>query len=42
MKATAADVRKWARKVGIPVGDRGPIDQLTWADYLDRHPEASN
>jgi hypothetical protein len=42
MIATCADVRKWARAMGIPVGARGRIQQVLWNDYLERHPEASN
>jgi hypothetical protein len=42
MIATSKDVRAWARAIGLAVSKRGPIDQATWAHYLDRHPEAHN
>jgi hypothetical protein len=42
MIATPADVRKWARANGLPVGERGKIQQVLWDQYLERHPEASN
>jgi len=42
MIATAKDVRAWARKNGISVGDRGTIQAQLWEMYLEHHPEASN
>jgi hypothetical protein len=42
MIATAKDVRAWARKVGIPVGERGTLQAYVWDAYLEAHPEACN
>ena len=42
MIATVADVRKWAREMGIPVGVRGRLQAHVWEAYLETHPEASN
>jgi hypothetical protein len=42
MKATEKDVRAWARKVGIPVGERGRLQAHVWAAYLEQNPQASN
>jgi hypothetical protein len=42
MIATEKDVRAWARKVGIPVGERGRLQAHVWQAYLEAHPEASN
>jgi hypothetical protein len=42
MRATEKDVRAWARKVGIPVGQRGRLQAEVWTAYLEQHPEASN
>lgn len=42
MIATAKDVRAWARKIGLRVGERGPLQVNVWQAYLEQHPEASN
>jgi hypothetical protein len=42
MIATDKDVRAWARKVGIPVGERGRLQAHVWQAYLEQHPEAHN
>ena len=42
MKATVRDVRAWARNVGMPVGERGPLQAPIWDAYLEQHPEAHN
>jgi hypothetical protein len=42
MKATEKDVRAWARKVGIPVGERGRLQAHVWVAYLEQNPQASN
>ena len=42
MIATDKDVRAWARKVGIPVGQRGRLQRLVWQAYLEQNPQASN
>ena len=42
MIATEKDVRAWARKVGIPVGERGRLQRFVWQAYLEQHPQAHN
>ena len=42
MIATSKDVRAWAQKIGIRVGQRGTLQAHVWDAYLEAHPEASN
>jgi hypothetical protein len=42
MIATSKDVREWARRMGMPVGERGTLQANVWHAYLEQHPEASN
>jgi hypothetical protein len=40
MKATDADIRRWARSQGIPVGERGRVQDKIRDAYYETHPEA--
>ena len=42
MIATDKDVRAWARKLDLRVGQRGKVRRVIWEAYLETHPEASN
>ena len=42
METMTPETIAWARKVGIPVGERGRLQAHVWAAYLEQHPEASN